>query len=167
MNFFYFLFFCFLCCALWRAEPLLVLSLLLAMWWFLGLLIDWLLFVKRYRLHIIDLDPSSVTSGGWLEDTSLVEKYSISEEAYEKRDGKVFKKLILFIWREKAFGWKYLFTMFKGELVKLKTWNHVIDLNNLKFSYFYTFYIFCLFQALLENLREDWPLKIHQLLATR
>ncbi|XP_072971309.1 tubulin-folding cofactor B [Typha angustifolia] len=37
-----------------------------------------------YRLHIIDLDPSSVTSGGWLEDTSLVEKYTISEEAYNK-----------------------------------------------------------------------------------
>ncbi|XP_041024573.1 tubulin-folding cofactor B isoform X1 [Juglans microcarpa x Juglans regia] len=44
-----------------------------------------------YRLHVIDLDPSSVTSGGWLEDTSLVEKYSISEEAYEKRDG-TFRK---------------------------------------------------------------------------
>ncbi|XP_050944291.1 tubulin-folding cofactor B isoform X3 [Cucumis melo] len=39
-----------------------------------------------YRLHIIDLDPSSVTSGGWLEDTSLVEKFQISEEAYDKRD---------------------------------------------------------------------------------
>jgi len=38
-------------------------------------------------LHIIDLDPSSVTSGGWLEDTSLVEKYKISDEAYDKRDG--------------------------------------------------------------------------------
>ncbi|KAF7019733.1 hypothetical protein CFC21_032885 [Triticum aestivum] len=37
-----------------------------------------------YRLHIIDLDPSSVTSGGWLEDTSLVEKYTISDEAYDK-----------------------------------------------------------------------------------
>lgn len=45
---------------------------------------------ERYRLHIIDLDPSSVTSGGWLEDTSLVEKYQISEEAYDKRDGKFF-----------------------------------------------------------------------------
>ncbi|KAI6673699.1 hypothetical protein NL676_001605 [Syzygium grande] len=44
-----------------------------------------------YRLHIIDLDPSSVTSGGWLEDTSLVEKYQISEEAYDKHDG-TFKK---------------------------------------------------------------------------
>ncbi|GFZ14353.1 tubulin folding cofactor B [Actinidia rufa] len=41
-----------------------------------------------FRLHVIDLDPSSVTSGGWLEDTSLVEKYNISEEAYDKRDGK-------------------------------------------------------------------------------
>ncbi|CAM8950966.1 unnamed protein product [Rhodiola kirilowii] len=40
-----------------------------------------------YRLHVIDLDPSSVTSGGWLEDTSLVEKYTISEEAYSKLDG--------------------------------------------------------------------------------
>ncbi|CAL2275421.1 unnamed protein product [Prunus armeniaca] len=44
-----------------------------------------------YRLHVIDLDPSSVTSGGWLEDTSLVEKYTISQEAYEKRDG-TFRK---------------------------------------------------------------------------
>eukprot|EP00262_Sarcandra_glabra_P002831 TRINITY_DN13214_c0_g1_i1.p1 TRINITY_DN13214_c0_g1~~TRINITY_DN13214_c0_g1_i1.p1 ORF type:complete len:251 (-),score=49.52 TRINITY_DN13214_c0_g1_i1:294-1025(-) len=44
-----------------------------------------------YRIHIIDLDPSSVTSGGWLEDTSLVEKYSISEEAFDKLDG-TFRK---------------------------------------------------------------------------
>ena len=87
---------------------MLVLSLLLAMWWFLGLLIDWLLFVKRYRLHIIDLDPSSVTSGGWLEDTSLVEKYSISEEAYEKRDGKVFKKANSFSLKGKSIWMKIL-----------------------------------------------------------
>uniref|UniRef100_A0A2P2IX45 Uncharacterized protein MANES_09G007200 n=1 Tax=Rhizophora mucronata TaxID=61149 RepID=A0A2P2IX45_RHIMU len=39
-----------------------------------------------FRLHVIDIDPSSVTSGGWLEDTSLVEKYTISEEAYDKRE---------------------------------------------------------------------------------
>ncbi|PPD78696.1 hypothetical protein GOBAR_DD24372 [Gossypium barbadense] len=38
-----------------------------------------------FRIHIIDLDPSSVTSGGWLEDTSLVEKYLISEDEYNKR----------------------------------------------------------------------------------
>lgn len=44
-----------------------------------------------YQLHVIDLDPSSVTSSGWLEDTSLVEKYTISEEAYEKRGG-TFRK---------------------------------------------------------------------------
>ncbi|XP_057983099.1 tubulin-folding cofactor B [Malania oleifera] len=44
-----------------------------------------------FRLHVVDLDPSSVTSGGWLEDTSLVEKYSISEEAYGKLDG-TFRK---------------------------------------------------------------------------
>lgn len=44
-----------------------------------------------YRLHVIDLDPSSLTSGGWLEDTSLVEKYSISEEAYSKLGG-TFRK---------------------------------------------------------------------------
>ena len=41
----------------------------------------------------MDLDPSSITSGGWLEDTSLVQKYTISEEAYSKRDG---KSIILF-----------------------------------------------------------------------
>lgn len=44
-----------------------------------------------YRLHISDLDPSSVTSGGWLEDTSLVEKYTISEEAYNKLDSNARK----------------------------------------------------------------------------
>nr|AFK42330.1 unknown [Lotus japonicus] len=44
-----------------------------------------------FRLHVVDLDPSSVTSGGWLEDTSLVEKYQISEEAFNKREG-TFRK---------------------------------------------------------------------------
>ncbi|KAK7399249.1 hypothetical protein VNO78_10428 [Psophocarpus tetragonolobus] len=38
-----------------------------------------------FRLHVVDLDPASLSSGGWLEDTSLVEKYKISEEAYNKR----------------------------------------------------------------------------------
>ena len=28
----------------------------------------------------MDLDPSSVTTGGWLEDTSLVETYNISDK---------------------------------------------------------------------------------------
>ncbi|XP_047329127.1 tubulin-folding cofactor B [Impatiens glandulifera] len=44
-----------------------------------------------FILHVIDLDPSSVTSGGWLEDTSLVEKYTISDEAFDKLDG-TFRK---------------------------------------------------------------------------
>ncbi|KAL0435790.1 UNVERIFIED_CONTAM: Tubulin-folding cofactor B [Sesamum radiatum] len=46
-----------------------------------------------FRLHIIDLDPSSVTSGGWLEDTSLVEKYKISDEAYDKLDDNYMEDL--------------------------------------------------------------------------
>ncbi|KAI4348620.1 hypothetical protein L6164_009324 [Bauhinia variegata] len=44
-----------------------------------------------FCLHVIDLDQSSVTFGGWLEDTSLVDKYTISEEAYNKREG-TFRK---------------------------------------------------------------------------
>ncbi|VFQ98185.1 unnamed protein product [Cuscuta campestris] len=44
-----------------------------------------------YRLHVIDTDPSSILAGGWMDDTSNVEKYTISEEAYDKRDG-TFKK---------------------------------------------------------------------------
>ena len=52
------------------------------------LLFFFMLLLKRFRLHIVDLDPSSVTTGGWLEDTSLVEKYTISEEDYAKRTGK-------------------------------------------------------------------------------
>jgi len=37
------------------------------------------------RLHIVDMDPNSCSAGGWLEDTSLVRKYEISEEAYNAR----------------------------------------------------------------------------------
>ncbi|KAF8019242.1 hypothetical protein BT93_G0042 [Corymbia citriodora subsp. variegata] len=44
-----------------------------------------------YRLLTIDVDPSSVTSSGWLEYTSLVEKYQISDEAYDKHNG-TFRK---------------------------------------------------------------------------
>ncbi|KAL9247886.1 hypothetical protein vseg_021266 [Gypsophila vaccaria] len=47
--------------------------------------------LNGYRLHVVDLDPSSITSGGWLDDTSLVQKYEISEEDYEKRQG-TFRK---------------------------------------------------------------------------
>lgn len=36
-------------------------------------------------LHVVDSDPHSASKGGWLEDTSLVEKYRISDEDYAKR----------------------------------------------------------------------------------
>lgn len=71
------------------------------MWWLfivLSVTCDWFFFFmllfNRFRLHIVDLDPSSVTTGGWLEDTSLVEKYTISEEDYAKRTGKFFFLLL-------------------------------------------------------------------------
>ncbi|XP_020595535.1 tubulin-folding cofactor B [Phalaenopsis equestris] len=53
--------------------------------------------LNGYHIKVIDLDPSSVSSGGWLEDTSLVEKYTISEEAYNKRDSnfRKFKEKML------------------------------------------------------------------------
>ena len=36
---------------------------------------------------MIDTDPMSVSANGWLEDLSKVEKYVMSDEAYEKREG--------------------------------------------------------------------------------
>lgn len=44
---------------------------------------------RRYCIHIVDLDPGSLAAGGWLEDTSLIEKYTISDESYNKRDGRL------------------------------------------------------------------------------
>lgn len=37
-------------------------------------------------LHIIDADPTSMSANGWLEDTSKVAKYVMSDEDYDKRD---------------------------------------------------------------------------------
>lgn len=50
-----------------------------------------------YRIHIIDLDPTSASSGGWLEDTSLVEKYVMPDEKYDQLDNSVrkFKQKLL------------------------------------------------------------------------
>lgn len=39
-----------------------------------------------FILHIVDTDPTSMSANGWLEDTSKVEKYVMSEEDYERRD---------------------------------------------------------------------------------
>lgn len=39
------------------------------------------------EIYVIDNDPFSLSRGGGLTDTSLVEKYKMSEEAYEKRKG--------------------------------------------------------------------------------
>jgi len=39
------------------------------------------------EIHIIDTDPFSLSRGGGLTDTSLVEKYKMSDEAYDARKG--------------------------------------------------------------------------------
>ena len=39
-----------------------------------------------WTLHITDLDPHSISTGGGLEDVTLVKKYEISEEDYLKRE---------------------------------------------------------------------------------
>jgi len=39
-----------------------------------------------FTLHIVDIDPNSSSANGWLEDVSKVEKYEISEEAYNQRE---------------------------------------------------------------------------------
>lgn len=44
------------------------------------------LLVCRYTLHIIDTDPTSASAGGWLEDTSLVQKYTMSDDDYNQRE---------------------------------------------------------------------------------
>lgn len=39
------------------------------------------------EIHIIDTDPFSLSRGGGLTDTSLIEKYKMSDEEYAKRPG--------------------------------------------------------------------------------
>lgn len=40
-----------------------------------------------YLLHVIDTDPTSASANGWLEDTSKVAKYMMSDADYSKREG--------------------------------------------------------------------------------
>eukprot|EP00884_Botryococcus_braunii_P000256 jgi/Botrbrau1/10230/Bobra.0362s0019.2 len=42
-------------------------------------------------LHVVDLNPNSISANGWLEDTSKVEKYVISDAAYDDREN-TFRK---------------------------------------------------------------------------
>ncbi|GMH32760.1 hypothetical protein BSKO_00594 [Bryopsis sp. KO-2023] len=39
-----------------------------------------------FIIHIVDLDPTSASAGGWLEDLSKVEKYVMADEDYASRD---------------------------------------------------------------------------------
>lgn len=39
-----------------------------------------------FILHVVDKDPLSASANGWLEDTSKVTKYVMSDEDYEKRE---------------------------------------------------------------------------------
>jgi len=41
------------------------------------------------EIHVKDSNPASNAKGGWLEDVSLVEKYRMSEEDYDKREDTV------------------------------------------------------------------------------
>eukprot|EP00177_Eucheuma_denticulatum_P002361 GFKZ01004237.1.p1 GENE.GFKZ01004237.1~~GFKZ01004237.1.p1 ORF type:complete len:276 (+),score=40.77 GFKZ01004237.1:190-1017(+) len=54
-------------------------------------------------LYVVDDDPHSASANGWLEDTSLVPKYVISEEAYNKSDNtyRAYKRKM----REKDPNW--------------------------------------------------------------
>jgi hypothetical protein len=44
------------------------------------------LWVRRFQIHIKDLNPHSLSANGWLEDVSKVEKYVMSDEDYSKRE---------------------------------------------------------------------------------
>lgn len=51
--------------------------------------------LHRCIIHVIDTDASSKSASGWLEDTSKVQKYVMSDEDYAKRENtyKQFKMM--------------------------------------------------------------------------
>lgn len=42
--------------------------------------------LRRWVLHIIDTNPNSLSARGWLEDTSKVQKYVMSDADYDARE---------------------------------------------------------------------------------
>ncbi len=45
--------------------------------------------VSGMEIHIIDTDPFSLSRGGGLTDTSLVQKYRMDDEVYDKKAGTI------------------------------------------------------------------------------
>lgn len=54
-------------------------------------------------LHVVDEDPYSASAGGWLENTDLVEKYTLTEEVYAKKEN-TYRNYKMRM-REKEPGW--------------------------------------------------------------
>ena len=40
----------------------------------------------RWLVHIVDTNPNSLSARGWLEDTSKVQKYTMSDDDYKARE---------------------------------------------------------------------------------
>lgn len=47
--------------------------------------------ICRWVLHIVDTNPNSLSARGWLEDTSKVQKYTMSDEEYKARENTYWK----------------------------------------------------------------------------
>jgi len=45
----------------------------------------------RWMVHIVDTNPNSLSARGWLEDTSKVQKYTMSDEEYKARENTYWK----------------------------------------------------------------------------
>ncbi len=46
---------------------------------------------RRWALHIVDTNPNSLSARGWLEDTSKVQKYTMTDAEYRARDNTYWK----------------------------------------------------------------------------